>query len=474
MLTYHNRQNYVATESKNYTLNEYFYFSIDSNNILLTTRHGGWAILSSQEYRTFKSNNLEQDSQLFKKLEEVGLVLTKRSTAKIISDLYKENDFLFRYPHYHVIAITNKCNLNCIYCHPESNPEKDEMDEKTARKVLDFIFSIPQAGGHQIVIEGGEPLLKWNLIKFIYKEANQRAEEKNLKLRFSFGTNLTLMNDKIAEELFQTSINPCTSLDGPKGLHDKQRPYISGQGTYDNTIYWIKRLKNKFKVNVHALPVITNLSLKFNPEEIIDEYVKIGQDIVFFKPFRPTGRALINIEELEMDPEAFYDFWERGVEYCLKLTKKGIKTKETNAMYFISNIFSPSRISMCHRRPCGAGISILSYNSDGTINGCDVTRGEGFLDLGHVDEDDYGTIRAKALPLLALSADSIPICSSCPFMAYCNVCLADTWGRESTICPKIPRSFSCKWQKRAFEFLFKKIQENKEDAQILRSWAPNR
>ena len=144
--------------------------------------------------------------------------------------------------------------------------------------------------------------------------------------------------------------------------------------------------------------------------------------------------------------------------------------RELVATYLITNILSPYRLSMCHRRPCGAGISILSYNCDGTINGCDATRSQGFLDLGHVDSDDYPAIKAKTLPLLALAPDFIPICSSCPFIAYCSMCLSEVFGRENDIYPKIPRSFDCGWQKRAFEFLFRKFSENDEDAKILQSW----
>lgn len=450
--------------------NEYFSFPLGSNLTLISTRHGGWIILSDDEYKAFKSKKFDEDSELFKKLEEVGIILTKRSIRKITRDLRIENRFLFSPPNYHVIAVTNKCNFNCIYCHPDALPQKDEMNEKTAKKVLDFIFSIPMAGICQIIIEGGEPLLKWDLIKFLHRESSKRAKEKNLNLRFSFTTNLSLMTDKIAQELSEMEINPCVSLDGPKELHDKQRPFVGGGGSYDKVVYWMEKLKNKYKLRLSAIPVITNLSLKYGPEAIVDEYLKAGLNMVFFKPFRASGRALASFKELEMKPEDFYNFWKRGIEYCLSLNKKGTRIRELNTVYFITNILSPYRKSMCHRRPCGAGFSILSYNADGTINGCDSARGQGFLDFGHVDKDDYQTIRSRTLPLLALSPDLTPICSTCPFMAYCGLCLADIYGRENDLYPKIPRSFNCRWQKLVFEYLFKKFSEDKEDAKILQSW----
>jgi uncharacterized protein len=465
-------ENHLFLNEGQYALNESFSLPLDqnSNHVLITTRHGGWVILSNNEFRTFKSKKFEESPQLFKKLEEVGIVLTSKSVKKAAYDLGITNRFLSLPTAYHVIAITNKCNFNCIYCHPDASPRKDEMKEGTAKKVLDFIFSIPMVNDCQIILEGGEPLLKWDLIKFLYDGAKKRAKEKNLKLGFSFTTNLSLMTEKIAEELVKMRITPCVSLDGPKELHDKQRPFISGAGSHNKVIYWINKLKTDYGIRIQAIPVITNISLKYGPGAIIDEYLKIGQDTVFFKPLRASGRALTNLKELEMKSEDFYDFWERGIEHCLSLNKKGIKVRERNTIYLVGNLLSPRRKSMCHRRPCGAGISILSYNCDGTINGCDATRGQGFLDLGHVDNDDYPTIRSKALPLVALASDLIPICSSCPFMAYCGTCLADTFGKENSLYPKIPRSFQCQWQKMAFKYIFKKFSENKEDAQILREW----
>ena len=323
----------------------------------------------------------------------------------------------------------------------------------------------------KIEIQGGEPLLKWDLVKQIYLEARRRAEKKSLRLGFTVATNATLLTDGMAREISKMSVPLSLSLDGPKKLHNSQRFYIDGKGSYDKTVYWIKKLK-KMGIRIGVQPVITKLSLRFGPKAIIDEYLKIGQNTVFLKPFRATGKASINLEQLVMEPKDFYDFWKEGIEYCLYLNKKGTKVREFNAQNFLKNMLPPyfNLHYCCQQRPCGAGFSILSYTPDGTITGCDSARGMGFLDLGHVDADNYQTIREKTLPLLNVSPDLISVCGSCPFMAYCGICLADTAGRENDIYPKIPRSFSCKWQKMAFEYLFRKFLENKEEAQILRQW----
>lgn len=462
-------EDFRLTENK-YSINEYFFRPFGKDKNLITTRHGGWLLLSDDDFTALKTNRLKGRMALFLNLEKAGIILTERSIRAVSHDLQKEYEFIFFPPNYHVIAITNKCNFGCVYCHPDAGPRKGEMTEETAVKVLDFIFSIPMTGGCQIVLEGGEPLLKWDLIKFLYSQAHKRADEHGLELRFSFTTNLSLMTDEIAGDLAAMHINPCISLDGPKDIHDKQRPLLGGGGTYDKVIYWAKRLKEKYALDVYGIPVVTRLSLEQGPRPLVDEYLKIGQNTVFFKPFRVSGRAQTNFNSLAISPEEFFNFWKEGIEYLLLLNKQGKKVKELNTIYLITNILTPYRKSMCHHRPCGAGFSILSYDCNGVINGCDATRGQGFLDFGNVFENTYADVKKSILPLLAVGSDLIPICTSCPFIAYCGNCLSDNFGRENDIYPKVPRAFGCRWQKMAMEYLFEKFIENGEDAKILEGW----
>lgn len=100
-------------EDKSFALNKYFPFPLDTNNILLTTKHGGWAILNKEDYDIVKSNNLYQNLELFKNLEKVGIILTQKSIQQITFILRQQNRFLSYHPAHHVIAITDKCNLNC-------------------------------------------------------------------------------------------------------------------------------------------------------------------------------------------------------------------------------------------------------------------------------------------------------------------------------------------------------------------------
>ncbi len=463
MLTYYN--NPIIAEEEVYSLNEHFEARLDEDRILITTRHGGWIVLSNEEYDLFKKNPRE-DEILFRELERVGIILTERNIKNILGDLRKQHNSLFSYPSFNVISVTDRCNLDCIYCHPNANPQMDQMDQDMADDVLDFIFNTPTKS-KQIILQGGEPLLNFNLVQYIYEESKRRSEEKKIRLRFSFGTNLTLMDEDIAKEIKKMGIIPCTSLDGPKELHDQQRPYIGGRGSYEDVVYWIKTLREDFDIAVSSLATMTQYSIDCGAKKIIDEYRNLGINEVFFKPFRPSGRAVDN--NLYMNPEDFFNFWREGIEYCIKLCKNGDPMVERQSREAIENFLYANRRCMCATRPCGAGISMISYGCDGTIIACDSARNNDFLDIGHIRSDDYRTIRSRIMPLVTLSSDLIPVCSTCEYMAFCNTCLCCNYGFHNDLYPKVPRDFECKWRKKALQYLFQKLTGG--DGPILRSWS---
>ena len=462
MIAHYNKL--VITEEEVYSLNEHFETRLDDDHVLITTRHGGWITLSNEEYDLFKKNPCE-DETLFKELERTGIILTERNMKNILRDLYRQHSTLFLYPVYNVISLTDRCNLDCIYCYSNSGKGED-LDLDTAKSILDFIFNTP--GRQLIVLEGGEPLLKFDLIQYLYEESKKRSEDNKTPLSFSFGTNLTLMDEDIAREIKKMGITPCTSLDGPKELHDQQRPYIGGRGSYEDVVYWIKTLREDFDIVVPSLSTMTKYSLEYDPKDIVDTYAGLGLETVFFKPFHLSGRGFANMEDLSMDPIDFFDFWRGGVERCIELWKKGIPIREKHASEFVEHFLYPDRHCMCNRRPCGAGIETLAYSCDGTICGCDDARNNDFLDIGHVKSDNYRTIRSKILPLAALSSDLIPVCSTCEYMAFCSICLSSVYRMHNDLYPKVPRDFECKWKKEAFKYLFQKLSG--EDSQILRSW----
>lgn len=77
-----------------------------------------------------------------------------------------------------ILLLTNKCNNYCSFCYRKelmSKPEvQEDMTEDMALKIMDFILDrLPVADNFMILFWGGEPLVRFNVIKRVVSEYPQ-------------------------------------------------------------------------------------------------------------------------------------------------------------------------------------------------------------------------------------------------------------------------------------------------------------
>jgi sulfatase maturation enzyme AslB (radical SAM superfamily) len=252
---------YFGTEG--YKISDFSHKKLDDDNILVTTIHGGWSVLSKNEFDKLRFGRVEKDPMLFKKLEKSGLILTPNNENNIKNSFRAKKSFLFNSVNLHIISPTLRCNHKCIYCHAKSEPmdaKGYDMDEDTAKHVVDFIFQSPSPV-IGIEFQGGEPLLNFPIIKYIIECAKKRNENKKKNLNLMIVSNLTLMDHDILKYLIKNEVSLCTSLDGPKELHDKNRKLIGDKSSYDKVTHWIDVIKNEYNYHISALPTTTKYKL---------------------------------------------------------------------------------------------------------------------------------------------------------------------------------------------------------------------
>jgi uncharacterized protein len=149
-----------------------------------------------------------------------------------------------------IISLTDNCNLRCKYCgyhdtrYKNSNSLKD-IDEITLKKALDFII-IHSVDAYETGISfyGGEPLLRFDLLKF----SVEYLEDKNYhghKYDYSTTTNCTLLNSEVLDYFVEKNILCAISLDGPASIHDKYRVYNGGNPTHADVIKNLRRIAKK-------------------------------------------------------------------------------------------------------------------------------------------------------------------------------------------------------------------------------------
>ncbi len=444
------------------------------NKFLITTNHGSFTLLNKNEFENLTTKNIKK-KKLFEKLEKTGIIITKNNKIKIKEKLLKRNTHLSQGTSLHIVVVTLRCNLKCIYCHASSKPkEKKEfdMDKNTAKKVVDFIFQ-SKTDFLTIEFQGGEPLLNFNIIKEINEYAKKLNKIHKKNLQKTIVTNLSVMTGEILKYCIKNNITICTSLDGPKFLHDKNR--ISKESNYDEIIKWIKKINNSnYKHQIGALLTTSRETLKYH-KEIIDEYVKLGFESIHLRFLNKLGYAEKNKTKIEYSCEEFIKFWKKSLDYIIELNLKNTFITERTTLIILQKIlsdFDPNYLEM--RNPCGAVIGQLAYNYNGEIFSCDEGRmlNEDLFKLGNVKNDNYEKIinSEKSCSIISSSINDTTTCIYCPFKPYCGICPVCNYVEQNTTYAIIPKTTFCKIYKEQFKYIFEKYLFDKKFKKIFENW----
>lgn len=86
---------------------------------------------------------------------------------------------------------TNRCNMACVYCHARAGSDSQrelDMTDEVLYKTVDFFFSVPRLGRKEIKIEfqGGEPLLRYDLIQKAMDCAAPEGRQKPVQRRGAY------------------------------------------------------------------------------------------------------------------------------------------------------------------------------------------------------------------------------------------------------------------------------------------------
>lgn len=108
------------------------------------------------------------------------------------------------------IQPTLRCNLRCLHCYSESDPERNE--EIPISELMHFMTEARQLGYSYVGISGGEPLLWQNLEEFL-------LFARSAGFSTSLSTNGTMLTRERAERLRDLIGLVAVSVDGPPGDH---------------------------------------------------------------------------------------------------------------------------------------------------------------------------------------------------------------------------------------------------------------
>jgi len=469
-----------------HTFNKHWIKKFDDDHYLITTEHGAWVVLSRKEFDLFRADRLDQDLNLFRILEKKGVIITEGNFEKIAVMYRTRFNRIFKGTNLHIITPTLRCNQKCLYCYPHARHEKTQgfdMDRRTAKATVDFIFQSPSPF-ITIEIQGGEPLLNFKTVKFIIEYAKKKngsseADEGGWwngkkRLAFQMVSNLTMMDLDKFQFIMDNSIRLCTSLDGPQFIHDKNRPWSEGS-SYEKVVYWIDQIQNEiqYKFFTGAMPTITKLSLAY-PEKIVDEYRKLGLNHISMRPIFIAGTAEMTWNIIGYTPQEFFDFWKKYLHYILELNKRGENFVGEDVMILLRRIVTiePSMYT-CLGAPCGACITQAGYNQWGDIFTCDEGRNNEIFKLGNVKKNTYKEVFTSKQALNFIGLTSTIQDDPSPWHPYSSPCHVSTYGQQKNLISKTPMDYLLQIHNMQIEYLFQRLIFSEGDRKILSSWVTN-
>lgn len=128
-------------------------------------------------------------------------------------------------------SITTKCNLKCKHCYSESvdQPAPDELKTEEALQLID---DLSRWGIHLLVIDGGEPLCREDILDVV-----GYASSKGI--RTTVGSNGTLIDNAMAKKMLEAGVK-CIAISVDGSDNETHDSFRGVSGTFEDTLRGLK------------------------------------------------------------------------------------------------------------------------------------------------------------------------------------------------------------------------------------------
>jgi uncharacterized protein len=471
-----------TTES--YSLLPFRFSHLNQDQYVLTNVAGEYVVVDRPTLLNLLAHQLPSTDPAYCELRARHFLMdasTSIAPTLLSLKLRTRYDRLADFTGLHLFVVTLRCEHACPYCQVSRQSQDTlqyDMTPQAASAALDLALKSPSK--HlKIEFQGGEPLLNFALIQAVVREAEAKNERLGKRLAFVIATNMALINEDILNFCREHSVLLSTSLDGPRDLHNTNRPRPGGD-SYERTIKGIK-LARRFLGHdrVSALMTTTEASL-IRARDIIDEYISQDFSGIFLRPLSPYGFAIKTRSYRSYNTERWLDFYRKGLEYIIQVNRDGHDFIEYYAATILKKMLTsedPGYVDLMS--PAGIGIGAVVYNYDGYVYASDESRmlaemGKEEFKLGHVLTHTYRDIftSPKLLdPLEESFAYSCPMCHDCAYEPYCGADPVFHYALYGDYVGRKPSSEFCKRNMEIFKYLILKMEGDQFVKRLFAKWA---
>lgn len=213
-----------------------------------------------------------------------------------------------------LLRVTSLCNLNCSYCYVYKTGYRNSLANQPKFIDVSTVLALAKQlkeiklfyNDLSICLHGGEPLiLGKEKLEFILKTLSNVSP-----VSLSLQTNATLITNEILDLLYKYNCSIGVSLDGEEFVHNKNRVYKDGRGTF------LDSKKGLDLINNHPISE-KNFSIII---AVIDPYSDPINTYNYLSTYKPN-----KIDFLFKD----------GYHGCLPIDKKNLETIEYGKWLFV-------------------------------------------------------------------------------------------------------------------------------------------
>jgi len=468
----------------NYQLLPFRFIRLDQTRYVLSNFAGEHFVLERNSLEQFVRKALPPNCPAYAELKSRNFLFEsgEKAPLHLLATKYRTKQApLSEFTSLHMLVPTLRCNTSCVYCqvsHKDPSCGSCDMTEPVADAAINFMFRSPSS--HlKLEFQGGEPLLNFDMVRHIVTRTRLLEKQNGRRVSIVICSNLSLLSQTIIDFCRANDVGFSTSLDGPRALHNKNRP-AAGFDSYERTqigIAWVRESLGIDKIS--ALMTTTQNSLSC-PNEIVDEYIGQGFKSIFLRPINPYGYAATLGPLGKYTVSEWMNFYATALDYIFDLNRRGLQIREEYAALLVRRILSPYGTGYVDlQSPAGIGISAILFNHDGSVYPSDESRmlaemGDSSFRLGNLLQDTYEEIMLsdRLIDILGQTmTEVVPNCTDCGFQPYCGSDPIRHYRVQGDLIGYKPESEFCQRHMALFRSIIKILEDGGPNADILRQWA---
>ncbi|WP_374962223.1 His-Xaa-Ser system radical SAM maturase HxsB [Spongiibacter tropicus] len=373
-----------------------------------------------------------------------------------------------------MIVPTLRCDHECTYCQVSRASERAkgyDLDETAIPKIIDVIHKLGDPP-YQLEIQGGEPLLRFDLIQKIYHQASKVLGADTFSMVIA--SSLSLLNEGMLEWAKKKHVQFSMSLDGTDRIHNQNRilPSHDSFARAKRAVALIHEQLGKDRV---ASVTTVTAQLLGNPRDLIEAHLELGLTDMFVRPISPYGFA--NKQDNHYHIDEYLCFYEALFDLVLEYNREGKPIVEHSAAIHLKRLNTVGFSAYADlKSPSGYLLNTVLFNYDGKIFGSDEARmlqrvvKDIDLSCGSIDAEPLSNLSLTHYLMASSFTHDQPGCAECAYQPFCG---ADPCQNISLfgepVGNKAVSSF-CQYHKGMFTFLVDRLYHDPESAEMLNRW----